>query len=453
MANAQGKIIAPKILKGFRDLLPESMIPKKKIIRTLEQVFESFGFSPIDTPALEYTEILLGKGSGETDKQIYRFEDHGGRDVALRFDLTVPLARFVSQHFSELVFPFKRYHIAPVWRGENTQKGRYREFYQCDFDILGSDNINADFEILQVIRSGFEAIGCESYIININHRKLLNAILAKFGEESRSQKILQTIDKIYKVGRDEVVRILVEDEGMSPENVNGILTTLRLNENFSKEGIKGEEIFTVLEKLRDELEDKAAAEELLTVFHNLEECGVLEHFAYNPAITRGLDYYTGIVFESFITDRMEFGSVCSGGRYDNLTGLYSKNVVSGVGASFGLDRLLSVLEDKQMFTKKNSVADVMIFNLDDSLIAKYYLLAEKMQKAGINCEVVSSKSKLGNQFKLAERRQIRYALIAGTDEFENGKFNLKDVFAGEEKKAITLEEIISEIQANKKVNG
>lgn len=452
MANIQGKIISPKILKGFRDLLPESMIPKKRIIRTLEQVFESFGFSPIDTPALEYTEILLGKGSGETDKQIYRFEDHGGRDVALRFDLTVPLARFVSQHYSELVFPFKRYHIAPVWRGENTQKGRYREFYQCDFDILGSDSVNADFEILQVIRNGFEAIGCKDYIININHRKLLNAILAKFGEEVRSQKILQTIDKIYKVGRDEVVRILVEDEGMSADTVNGILTTLRLNENFSKEGIKGKEIFTVLENLRDEVEDKVAAEELLTVFRNLEECGVLEHFAYNPAITRGLDYYTGIVFESFITDRMEFGSVCSGGRYDNLTGLYSKNIVPGVGASFGLDRLLSVLEDKQMFTKKNSVADVMIFNLDDSLIAKYYLLVEKMQAAGINCEVVSSKSKLGNQFKLAERRQVRYAVIAGGDEFEVGKYNLKDIFAGEEKKAISIEEIISEIKENKKVN-
>lgn len=452
MADIQ-KLITPKVLKGFRDLLPESMIPKKKIIRTLERVFESFGFSPIDTPALEYTEILLGKGSGETDKQIYRFEDHGGRDVALRFDLTVPLARFVSQHFSELTFPFKRYHIAPVWRGENTQKGRYREFYQCDFDILGSDSINADFEILQVIRSGFEAIGCGNYIININHRKLLNAILAKFGEEAKCQKILQTIDKIYKVGRDEVVRILTEDEGMSADTVNGILTTLRLNENFSREGIKGKEIFTVLEELKGQIDDKTAAEELLVIFRNLEKCGILEYFAYNPAITRGLDYYTGIVFESFITDRMEFGSVCSGGRYDNLTSLYSKNVVPGVGASFGLDRLLSVLEDKQMFTKKSSVADVMIFNLDDSLIADYYLLAEKLQSAGINCEIVSSKSKLGNQFKMAQRRGIGYALIAGSDEFAVNKFNLKDILTGEEKKAISTEEIISEIKTNKKVSG
>lgn len=453
MANAQGKRITPKVLKGFRDLLPESMIPKKKIIRTLERVFESFGFSPIDTPALEYTEILLGKGSGETDKQIYRFEDHGGRDVALRFDLTVPLARFVSQYFSELVFPFKRYHIAPVWRGENTQKGRYREFYQCDFDILGSDSINADFEILHVIRSGFEAIGCKDYMIHINHRRLLNAILAKFGKEAETQKILQTIDKIYKVGRDEVVRILIEDEGMNADTVNGILAILRLNENFSKDGVKGKEIFTVLEKIRDEIEDKTAADELLTIFRNLEKCGVLEHFAYNPAITRGLDYYTGIVFESFITDKMEFGSVCSGGRYDNLTGLYSKNAVPGVGASFGLDRLLSVLEDKQMLTKKNSVADVIIFNLDDSFIADYYLLAQRMQSAGINCEIVLSKSKLGNQFKLAERHGIRYALIAGGDEFDAERFNLKDIFSAEEKKAISIEEIITEIQTNKKVNS
>lgn len=441
-------MIEPKILKGFRDYPPETMIPKKEIIRKLEQVFESFGFSPIDTPALEYTEILLGKGSGETDKQIYRFNDHGGRDVSLRFDLTVPLARFVSLHYNELTFPFKRYHIAPVWRGENTQKGRYREFYQCDFDILGSSSVAADYEILQVIRSGFEAINCGSFLININNRRLLNGIIDKFGVKDKTQKILQTIDKIYKIGRSEVVKILTDEEGIAEETVNSILNTLRLGETFSDKGIRGEEIFTTLEQLKEGLAEEGlqAAEELLTIFTYIKNAGHLDKFAYNPAITRGLDYYTGIVFESFITDRMGFGSVCSGGRYDNLTGLYSKNPVSGVGASFGLDRLLSLLEDKNQITPKSSVTEVVIFNLDEQFIPQYYALGDALRVAGIKTEVVLQKQKMGNQFKFAEKRGAPYALIAGEAEFADKKFNLKNIATGEEKKSLSVEEIIKIIK-------
>lgn len=445
MDKSQRKL-EPKILKGFRDYLPEMMIPKKGIIRKLESVFESFGFSPIDTPALEYTEILLGKGSGETDKQIYRFLDHGKRDVALRFDLTVPLARFVSLHYNELTFPFKRYHIAPVWRGENTQKGRYREFYQCDFDILGSDSVNADYEILQVIRKGFEKIGCTHYLINVNHRELLNAIIEKFGEQEKSQKILQAIDKIYKIGQQEVIRILVEEEKIPRDSVEKILDYLHLKEGFSREGIRGEAIFETLARFRSELEDTKAAEELFTVFRNLKEAGVLSCFAYNPAITRGLDYYTGIVFESFLLDQMEFGSVCSGGRYDNLTGLYSKYPVSGVGASFGLDRLVSALEEKEAICRKPSVTDLLIFNLDETFIPKYYELANRLQENGVCCEVVLAKSKISGQFKLAEKRQVKYVLIAGEEEFRNGKFNLKNIITGEERKSLMVEEIVMQIK-------
>lgn len=441
-------MIEPKILKGFRDYLPETMIPKKNIIRRLETVFESFGFSPIDTPALEYTEILLGKGSGETDKQIYRFNDHGKRDVSLRFDLTVPLARFVSLHYNELVFPFKRYHIAPVWRGENTQKGRYREFFQCDFDILGTSSLNSDYEILLLIMNGFQSIKCENFLININHRKLLNGIIDKYGLSDKSQNILHAIDKIYKIGKDEVVRILSDEENIPASLVNSILASLKLDKEFSKEGIKGDEIFTTLKTIKNEIpeEYKIYADELLTIFTYLKDSGNIHNFAFNPAITRGLDYYTGIVFESFITDRMNFGSVCSGGRYDNLTGLYSKNPVPGVGASFGLDRLLALLEDKEAIEMKKTVSDVVVFNLNTELTPKYYSLSDKLRNAGIKSEVVLEKQKITNQFKYAERKGVNFVIIAAEDEFLSGKFNLKNIASGVEDKALTVDEIINIIK-------
>ncbi|HBD95400.1 MAG: histidine--tRNA ligase [Spirochaetes bacterium GWF1_31_7] len=441
-------MIEPKILKGFRDYLPETMIPKKNIMRKLESTFESFGFSPIDTPALEYTEILLGKGSGETDKQIYRFKDHGDRDVSLRFDLTVPLARFVSLHYNELVFPFKRYHIAPVWRGENTQKGRYREFFQCDFDILGSNALTADYEILLLIMAGFESIECENFLININHRKLLNGIIDHFGLLDKSQNILQAIDKIYKIGKDEVVKILMEEEKIDAAGIHGILKTLRLDGDFSKEGIKGDEIFTVLHSIKDIISDEYTvyADELLTIFQYLQDAGNLHKFAYNPAITRGLDYYTGIVFESFITDRMNFGSVCSGGRYDNLTGLYSKNPVAGVGASFGLDRLLALLEDKEQIGKKQTVSELIIFNMNNDFIPLYYKLADQFKNAGIKTEVILDKQKINNQFKYAERKGVTWVVIAADEEFKANTFNLKNIIDGTETKALTVEEIIHTIK-------
>jgi len=434
-------MIEPRILKGFRDYSSMIMIPKKEIINGLEKVFERFGFVPIDTPALEYTEILLGKGGGETDKQIYRFTDDGGRDIALRYDLTVPLARFVSEHYSELVFPFKRYHIAPVWRGEKPQKGRFREFYQCDFDILGSNSVNADLEILLVIKYGLDLIGAGNFTININNRKIVNAVLKKFNLENKSPELLRTIDKIYKIGYDNVVKELIEigfDKGI----VESILKMLSFT-NYEKISITGDEIFKALERIKSELpaESHNSVDHLINIFIILKDMGVLGNFAFNPAITRGLDYYTGVVFETFIDDRLNFGSVCSGGRYDNLTGLYSKNVVSGVGASFGLDRLLSLLEDKNLLEKKATKTDVIVFNLTDNYTSKYYTLIKELQKADINCEFIFEKNKIGNQFKYAERKSVKYVLIAGEEEFSLGKFNLKNIVTGEEKKALSVDEI------------
>ncbi|OHD24610.1 MAG: histidine--tRNA ligase [Spirochaetes bacterium GWD1_27_9] len=437
-------MIEPRVLKGFRDFLPETMILKKELIKRLESVFESFGFVPIDTPALEYTEILLGKGGGETDKQIYRFNDHGGRDIALRYDLTVPLARFVSEHYGELNFPFKRYHIAPVWRGENTQKGRYREFYQCDFDILGSNSVNSDLEILLTIKEGFKVLNAGDFRININNRKILNSFLKKFDLLERSADVLRTIDKIYKIGVEEVVKELSENLKIGISYSWDIINILGLD-NENKMGFTGDEIFETFEKYKSKLDNEEATkniEEIESIFKTLKEMDLLNYFAYNPAITRGLDYYTGIVFESFILDRVEFGSVCSGGRYDNLTGLYSKNVVTGVGASFGLDRLLALMEDKNILEKKSTKTALLIFNLDSNKMAFYNKLADYFRKNGINTEVIYEKQKIGNQFKFAEKKAIKYVLIAGEEEIKTEKFNLKNIISGDERKSLSKEEII-----------
>src|SRR4030042_811419 len=243
-------MIEPKTLKGFRDTTPELMIVKKDIIKKLESIFESYGFLPIDTPALEYAEILLGKGGGETDKQVYRFNDHGGRDVALRFDLTVPLARFVSQHYNELTFPFKRYHIAPVWRGENTQKGRYREFYQCDFDILGTKSPESDIEILLIIKDGILGLNIGDFSIYVNNRKILNSLLTKLNLTEKAAQILRTIDKLFKIGADNVYEELVDVVGISKKNTEDILKFLNISDSDKTGAIETNSIFSTLENYK-----------------------------------------------------------------------------------------------------------------------------------------------------------------------------------------------------------
>lgn len=437
-------MIKPDVLKGFRDFLPEMMIPKKELIRRLERTFESFSFAPIDTPALEYTKILLGKGGGETDKQIFRFEDNGGRDVAMRFDLTVPLARFIAANYSNLTFPFKRYHIGPVWRGENVQKGRYREFYQCDFDIIGSQSELADFEILLLIKEGFDAIDCGSYRINVNHRKLLNAVLETMGIADKLPEVLRNIDKIYKIGVENVKKELGKI-GLDRALADKLLKALNLDGDTKSMGIIGEDIFSALASFKEIINEEhyGVVEEMENIFNSFKKLGILDCYAFNPAITRGLDYYTGIVFESFITDRLDFGSVCSGGRYDNLGSVYSKNGFTGVGGSFGLDRLMAVLEDKGLIDGKKSVAELLIFNMDGAKMAEYYELAAKLRAEGINTEIVLEQQKINKQFKAAQRKGIKYVLIAGDEELTAGKYNLKDIEAGEEQKAIDLEQIIS----------
>lgn len=448
-------MITPRLLKGFRDYLPESMIQKKEILKNFENIFENYGFSPIDTPALEYSEILLGKVGGETEKQIYRFSDHGKRDVSLRFDLTVPLARFVSLHFDNLTFPFKCYHIGPVWRGENTQKGRFREFYQCDFDILGTTSLDSDLEILLIIKSGLLKLNPGEFRININNRKILNSLLNKMDLNEKSIDILRSIDKIHKIGFDNVLKDLIENLHINKDIAEKVMDSLNIKNSNSK--ILGEisdykKIYHTLNNLKVILGKDYShfIDETENIFFTFEKLGIEKYFSFNPAITRGLDYYTGIVFESFILDQLDYGSICSGGRYDNLTGLYSKNIFPGVGGSFGLDRILDLMENKNILDIKTSNTEILIANLDITNNYNYHLLAEKLRSNNINTEIYFDKKKINTQFKFAEKKSINFILFAGEDEFKEDKYNLKNIKTGEEMKAITIDEIIKIIQNKKK---
>ena len=313
------QLIQPRTLKGFRDYLPETMIPREQLIQTAREVYRSFGFGPIDTPTLEYLEILTGKGSEETDRQLYKFQDHGGRDVGMRFDLTVPLARFVAQHINELGTPFKRYHIAPVWRGENTQRGRYREFMQCDFDTIGTLSVAADIETGLVINAFFSAIGFERFTIHLNNRQVLNGLLQKEGLEEQATPVLRSLDKLAKIGEDKVIQEMMATAGTTEPQARNVLAMAAL------EGTN-EQILTQLAPIiaGNDLGEQGV-ERLAKILSGMQAGGVpSKRIKLDVSIARGLDYYTGAIFETFLDDLPGIGSVCSGGRYDNLAELYSK---------------------------------------------------------------------------------------------------------------------------------
>lgn len=428
-------IIEPKILKGFRDALPDSERRRRDLIYTLEMQFRSFGFEPIDTPVLEYTEVLLGKGSGETDKQIYRFTDNGGRDVAMRFDLTVPFARYMAGHLNELYEPFKRYHIDKVWRGENTQKGRYREFYQCDFDIVGVDSSSADFEILLMIHESLQAIGIDRITISVSHRGMFNAFLETVGVTCQKDEILRIVDKLSKIGQEQVIEQL--SAVTNTEKARKILSFITKKE--SNEATYQ----NMIDLIGSEGE---AALRLKEVFALIQSLGLSERFVIDPSITRGLDYYTGIVYETILEDDPSIGSICSGGRYNDLASLYTKRSLPGVGASIGLDRLLSALEERQETVPS---ADVLIFCLDESLIHRYHSCARELRAAGLKTEVYPMKKKLNAQFKYAERKGFPYGVFIGETEAEHGEVTLKDLDRRQEYQHITTQEAIELIRSGK----
>lgn len=423
-------LIEPKILKGFRDFLPEQEIPRKVLMEKLEEVFRLYGFVPIDTPVLEYSEILLRKSNGETEKQVYRFQDNGGRDIALRFDLTVPFARFVAEHKEELAMPFKRYHMAKVWRGEKPQAGRYREFIQCDFDTVGTDSAAADFEILSLMKDSLNALGVSGVTVHLSHRGIFNRFLEKLGIREKSEDILRTVDKLGKTGEEEVLRLLSE--------ITGTPNALEIMEY-----IKGKDSF---EETLSLMEEKSGGESpdsvrLKEIYSMLKNSGIEDSFILDPSITRGLDYYTGIVYETFLNDLPGIGSVCSGGRYDNLTGLYMKERLPGVGSSIGLDRLIAGLEELKLIKKAGSFTKAAIFCQDTNLMCEYQKIAAELRRNGISTEVFPEEKKMGQQYTWAEKKGIPFGILLSGD-----GLSLKNLKTRDTKEGCSLEEVIKALK-------
>ncbi|MDE0936654.1 MAG: histidine--tRNA ligase [Mariniblastus sp.] len=413
------QLIQPRTLSGFRDFLPEMMIPREKLMETSRRVYRSYGFVPIDTPTLELSEILCGKGSEETDRQMYRFQ-HGKRDVAMRFDLTVPLARFVAQHHNELGMPFKRYHIGNVWRGERPQAGRFREFAQCDFDTIGTNSIASDIETVLVINDLIRAIGFDQFKIRLNNRKVLNGILEKANLAEHSVAVLRALDKLPKIGPEKVRQEMLETTGAPTSSIDQILMLSQIS------GTNRE----ILQQLGPLCEGNGLAqqgrEQLSDVIDATQALGLTEtNLEIDVSIARGLDYYTGTIVETFLTDLPSFGSICSGGRYDNLAQLYTKQPLPGIGASLGLDRLLAAMQQLDLIPKTKTTAEVMIVQFDKSKLNEYLKLAADLRSAGIAVELYPEPKKLNQQFKYADRRGARAVIVAGTDEFAAGVIQVK----------------------------
>ena len=435
MAN----IIEPRVLKGFRDILPAGEIERAGLMEKITKVYRSYGFVPIDTPVLEYSEILLRKSNGETEKQVFRFEDNGKRDVAMRFDLTVPFARFTAEHESELYFPFKRYHLAKVWRGEKPQAGRYREFVQCDIDTVGSDSAAADFEILSIMRAALAEIGVSDVTIHVNHRGIFNRFLAKIGAADKSEDILRSVDKLAKVGEEEVKKELVEYTG-SDEKASEILKYISGAGDFDS-------TLDMLEKMAGGPDSDT--QRMRDIRGMMKAAGIEATYVLDPSITRGLDYYTGVVYETFLNQLPSIGSVCSGGRYDNLAGLYTKTKLPGVGASIGLDRLIAGLEQLGKTSRKGSYLDAEIYCMDGNLSVHYQGVAAALRTKGINVEVFPEPKKMGQQYAVTEAKSVPWGLLIGSNEAEKNLVTLKNLATREQFNMITVEEAAEKILASK----
>ncbi len=419
-------IIQPRTLQGFRDFLPDLMLARESILDRARAVFRSFGFAPIDTPSLEYLEILTGKGGEETDRQLYRFEDHGGRQVGLRFDLTVPLARFAAQHIGQLGTPFKRYHLGMVWRGERAQRGRYREFMQCDFDTIGTTSLVADIEIVQVIYDLLRAIGVERFRIHINNRKVLNGLLERFALEDRTAAVLRAIDKLPKIGREAVEAELRTQAGLTAEQAERVLALSEIHGDHDE----------VLERLAPLVAGSERGEAGLAELRDTAQaCHAVgigpDVLQLDVSIARGLDYYTGTVYETFLSDLPGIGSVCSGGRYDDLASLYTRQRLPGVGASLGVDRLIAALDELGLLPKAGTPADVLIAYFDRTRLHDYLRIATDLRRGGVGVELYPEPKKLGQQLKYADRKGFPFALIAGDRELDQHECQLKDLATGE----------------------
>ncbi|MBU5427323.1 histidine--tRNA ligase [Tissierella pigra] len=432
-------IVKPSILPGFMELTPEDQILFNKMLDTIRRNYEKFGFLPIDTPVIEKTEVLLAKGGGETEKQIYRFEK-GSTDMSLRFDLTVPLARYVAQHYSELSFPFRRYHVGKVYRGERNQKGRFREFYQCDIDIIGNGSLNIinDAEIPSVIYSTFKDLGFDSFTIMINNRKVLKGFFQSIDIED-STFVLRAIDKLDKIGIDGV-----EKELKSLDITDNAIQ--RIKEFINIKG-SNEEVLEELNNLGIDNEVfKEGLEELFEVNKYINLFGVpKDNYKIDLTIARGLDYYTGTVYETFLDEYPSIGSVCSGGRYDDLATHYTKQKLPGVGISIGFTRLFyQLMEAKIIKSEDNSLTKVLIIPMD-GFIDNGVKAANALREAGIYSQVYVDGGKIGKIFNYADKLNIPYVIVIGQEEAENNSYSFRDMKTGEQKN-ISIEEVIKSLK-------
>lgn len=434
------QIVKPSTLPGFLEWLPADQIAFNKMMDTIRKNYEKYGFIPVDTPVIEKSEVLLAKGGGDTEKQIYRFTK-GDTDLSLRFDLTVPLARFVSQHLGELSFPFRRYQIGKVYRGERNQKGRFREFYQCDIDIIGNGKLNIinDAEIPSIIYSTFNDLGFDSFTIHINNRKVLNGFFDSLGISSKMET-LRVVDKLDKIGM-EAVKGELKEIGLSDEANNKIEEFINIIGSNDKilEGLKALNIVNE--------EFVTGLEELSQVVYYIRQFGVPDkNFAIDLKIARGLDYYTGTVYETILNDYPSIGSVCSGGRYDNLAEYYTTQKLPGVGISIGLSRLFFQLKEAGFFKESTSstLTKILIVPMDENI--SYSIgVSNELKKADIISEVYFEGGKFAKKLSYANKLGIPYVIIIGEDEIESGVLTLKDMVKGEQFK-VTVDEIINKVK-------
>ncbi len=440
------KLIETRPPSGFRDFPPAAMLAKERVLDAARRVYRSYGYAPIDTPAAENLDVLLGKGGEESDRLVYRVR--GARseteEMGLRFDLTVPFARFAARHVPEAGTPFKRYAMGPVWRGERPAQGRFREFWQCDFDAIGTTSNAADIEVALVTCDLFRAMEIDGFELRVNNRMVLNGVLQSLGLADKSVPVLRALDKLDKIGREKVTEEMAREAGCTAQHASRVLEAV---------GRRGDNTATL-----DQLHEEFGGNELVAegVRRLRELVAVYDHvtggyrLSVDLSIARGLDYYTGTIYETFLTGEglSAFGSVCSGGRYDNLASLYTKQVLPGVGASLGVDRLLAAMEAMgHPWTRGgSSPAPVLVLQFDPARLAEYQLAASELRAAGVGVEVYPEAKKLGQQFQYAEKRGHRLALIAGPDEFARGEWKLKDLAARSEE-VVPAAELVDRVTA------
>ena len=436
------EIIKPRTLSGFMELLPDKQQRFETMAEILRKTYASYGFAPLDTPAIEDAQILLAKGGGETEKQIYRFQK-GDSDLALRFDLTVPLAKYVALHYSELAFPFRRFQISKVYRGERAQRGRFREFYQADIDIIGDGKLDIlnEAEIPAIIYKVFRGFGLTRFQIHVNNRKILNGFYAMLGLTEKSGDIMRTVDKLDKIGADKVKLILLEDCGLTEDQADEILRFIAIR-GTNAEVISALEGYTGKNEMFDQ-----GLSELKAVTMNLSAFGVPEeNFAVDLTIARGLDYYTGTVYETTLLDHPEIGSVCSGGRYDNLAGYYIEKQLPGVGISIGLTRLFYVLDEQGLLNPAlpSAPADALVLPMTDSPAAAI-ALAETLRVAGLRVQLYGEQKKFKQKMAYANKLAVPFAVLLGEDEIAEGVCSVKNMATGEQLK-LTPQETAAHIQ-------